>query len=37
MIRPAREAEELSDDEFYECVKPAFLEVRDYLDNRFLY
>lgn len=37
MIRPAREVEEMSDDEFYESIKPAFLEIRDYLENEFVY
>lgn len=37
MIRPAHEVEELSDEEFYKCVEPAFKEVRDYLDNKFIY
>ena len=37
MIRPAREQEDLSDDEFYEIIEPSLKEINNYLNNVFLY
>lgn len=37
MIRPAREVEGLSDDEFADIIDVTMKEIRDYLDNNFMY
>ena len=37
MVRPAREARELTDDEFAELIEPTYQEIRNYLDNEFIY
>lgn len=37
MIRPAREVEGLTDDEFADAIEPSVKEIREYLDNEFVY
>ena len=37
MIRPAREVEDLSDDDFAKALEPSEKEIKDYLLNDFLY
>ena len=37
MIRPAREQEQLTDDEFAELIDVTMKEIRNYLDNEFIY
>ena len=37
MIRPARESAELSDDEFAELIEPTYQEIKNYLENEFIY
>lgn len=37
MIRPAREEEELSDDEFAEIINKEATVIRNFLDNEFVY
>ena len=37
MLRPAREVEGLTDDEFADIIQPSYIEIRNYLDNEFIY